>query len=205
MLYPFWFFFVEFNLYWLCPFLMPVLIFLLTLFATCSLWSEGSRNTETPRRHESQPLPPWVETPSCAASPIQTPVDKILDQALNLHSYNQKDYPPKVLPRTQRNQVCTFLVLECVTWHCYILSLPFKNRNWCDWKPSLELRQLRRRILFFDPALDALGKPHGGLLALLAKDQHLPDHWTNIKSYTGNKLTIIIKTRSLGSFIEDGT
>ena len=35
MLYPFWFFFVEFNLYWLCPFLIPVLIFIiLTLFAT---------------------------------------------------------------------------------------------------------------------------------------------------------------------------
>ena len=38
------------------------------------------------------------------------------------------------------------------------------------------------RLLLLDPALDALRKPHCGLLTLLTKDQHLPDHWTNIKS-----------------------
>ena len=38
------------------------------------------------------------------------------------------------------------------------------------------------RLLLLDPALEALRKPHCSLLTLLTKDQHLPDHWTNIKS-----------------------
>ena len=86
-------------------------------------------STETPRRRESKPLPPWVQTPSCAASPNRWGQDFIP----NFVSLGGFQTSPTNMGYTTPYHNPKYEILQKKTIHLRLIPCSMLSLSWPHW------------------------------------------------------------------------